>query len=182
MTHEELIARARAWMETDPDPQTRAQTAAMLDDPHALRDHFGARLAFGTAGLRGALGPGPNRMNQALVHRVSDGLATHLLATYGAIRPVIIGYDGRHGSEVFARAASEVLAGRGLDVLLYDRVSPTPEVAHALVELDCLAAVVVTASHNPPQDNGYKVFWRNGAQIIPPTDADACAGHSRCAA
>jgi len=110
-------------------------------------------------------------MNRALVHRVSDGLATHILAALGASRPVIIGYDGRHGSKIFARDAADVLAGRGIDVLLYDRVAPTPEVAHALVDLECLAAVVVTASHNPRQDNGYKVFWRNGAQIVPPTDA-----------
>ena len=172
MTDKELIARATAWMATDPDPQTRAATAAMIDQPKTLREHFGSRLAFGTAGMRGAIGPGPNRMNRALVHRVTDGLATHILATLGRSGPVIIGYDGRHGSKIFASDAARVLAGRGLDVLLYDRVAPTPEVAHALIDLDGLAAVVVTASHNPPQDNGYKVFWRNGAQIVPPTDAE----------
>ena len=98
MNDTELQALARAWMSTDPDPDTRAATAAILDDPAAIRDHFGSRLEFGTAGMRGALGPGPNRMNRALVQRVTDGLASHIRAALGTDRPVIIGFDGRPGS------------------------------------------------------------------------------------
>ncbi len=175
MNRTDILIRAQAWMATDPDPTTRAATAAMLGDPDVLRDHFSTQLKFGTAGMRGPLGPGPNRMNRALVQRVTAGVATHIIEVLGCDRPVIIGYDGRHGSRIFSEDAARILAGRGLDVLLYDRVAPTPEVAHALVDLDCLAGIVVTASHNPPADNGYKVFWRNGAQIIPPTDAAIAA-------
>ncbi|MCB9534663.1 MAG: phospho-sugar mutase [Myxococcales bacterium] len=174
---DDLRARAEQWMADDPDPQTQAATAALLDDPALLLACFGDQLSFGTAGLRGKLGPGPNRMNRANVRRVTAGLAAYLLehADDARARGVVIGYDGRHGSLPFAQDAAGVLAARGLPVYLYDHVVPTPELAHAVTHLGCAAGVMVTASHNPPQDNGYKVYWGNGAQIVPPHDAGIAA-------
>jgi phosphomannomutase len=179
------VATAKKWLSDDPDPVTRAATEALLaaGDVAAIADHFGSRLEFGTAGLRGALGPGPNRMNRALVRRVAAGLADYLLATFpdAAERGAVVGYDGRRGSREFAEDSACVLAGRGLPVHLYDRVSPTPELAFAVTYTGAVAGVMVTASHNPPQDNGYKVYGPNGAQVIPPHDAGISAAVDRIA-
>ena len=179
---EVLRSRARAWLEVDPDPETRAATLALLeaDDPAALREHFGARLAFGTAGMRGPLGPGPNRMNRALVRRVSAGLADYLCAQSVDLeadrrRGVVVGYDGRVGSRVFAEDTAGVLAARGFVAHLSPTLCSTPVLAFAVHHLGAVAGVMVTASHNPPGDNGYKVYWRNAAQIIPPHDAGIAA-------
>ncbi|MCA9527518.1 MAG: phospho-sugar mutase [Myxococcales bacterium] len=179
MTDDELVAFAAAWMADDPDPETAAATAALLAGPdlEGLRACFGERLTFGTAGLRGALGPGPNRMNQAHVRRASAGFGHYLIeeATRGT---VAVGYDGRHGSRVFAEDTARVLAGLGFTVFLADAPAPTPALAFAVRKLCCTGGVMVTASHNPPQDNGYKVYWGNGAQIVPPHDTgiSACIG------
>lgn len=170
-----LDARVRRWIAGDPDPETRAAAEKMLADGDlpALRSCFGERLTFGTAGLRAALGPGPNRMNRAMVRLATAGFAAHLRAAVpdAADRGVVVGYDGRHGSEPFAHEAARVLADAGLRVMLYDGVSPTPQVGHAVRWTKAAGGVVVTASHNPPQDNGYKVFWQDAAQIVPPHDA-----------
>jgi len=170
----ELEGIAREWMALDPDPRTREATEAMLrgDDEEGLRAHFGSRLQFGTAGIRGALGPGPGRMNRRLVRLVTAGLGRYLLATVerAGERGVVVGYDARHMSREFAADTAAVLASLGLRVWLYDEQVPTPQLAHAVVALGCAAGVMVTASHNPPADNGYKVYWGNGAQIIPPHD------------
>lgn len=173
MAIEELIERARAWIAEDPDPQTRAAAEALIArrDEVALRDHFGERLTFGTAGLRGALGPGPNRMNRLLVRRVTAGLSAWLRARHERPR-VVIGFDARIGSREFARDAAGVLSACGADVLLFPDVVPTPELAHAVTWLECHAGIMVTASHNPPGDNGYKVYAANGAQIVPPMDRE----------
>jgi phosphomannomutase len=174
-----LIAAARAWLASDPDPHTRAATEALLatGDEAALADHFGARLDFGTAGLRGALGPGPNRMNRALVLRVAAGLVRYLQGAVpgSAEAGVVVGYDGRVGSEVFARDTARVLRAAGFRAWVSPRVCSTPELAFAVTDLRAAAGVMVTASHNPPEDNGYKVYWSNGAQIIPPHDAGIAA-------
>jgi len=177
----DLIERASAWLADDPDPSTRADTAAMIAgaDEATLEEHFGDRLQFGTAGLRGELGAGPNRMNRALVRRVSAGLADYVRSTGGT--SAVVGYDGRHGSLSFAQDTARVLAGRGLKVWLYDRVAPTPELAWAVTRLAVDVGVMVTASHNPPQDNGYKVYWSNGAQIIAPHDTGISAAIDRIA-
>ena len=175
----ELLAAARAWIAADPDPVTRDAGLALLDagDEAAIASHFGARLGFGTAGMRGALGPGPNRMNRATVRRVSHAFGQHLLEALegAAARGVVVGFDGRHGSRDFAADTARVLAALGLRVYLYDDVVPTPQLAHAVVHLGCAGGVMVTASHNPPGDNGYKAYWANGAQIIPPHDVGISA-------
>lgn len=146
-------------------------------DPAELADRFDGTLAFGTAGLRGALGAGSNRMNRVVVSRAAAGLATYL-AEQGALEhggSVVIGYDARHNSDVFARDTAEVMTGAGFTAHLLPRPLPTPILAFAIRELGCAAGVMVTASHNPPEDNGYKVYLGDGTQIVPPVDADIAA-------
>lgn len=170
----ELAESVKRWLAADPDPVTRAAGERLLasGDTAALASHFGPRLAFGTAGLRAALGPGPGRMNRAMVRWATGGVAQHVLAAVpdASQRGVVVGFDGRHGSRAFAEEAAAVLGGAGLRVMLYDGVVPTPQLGHAVRFLGAAAGVMVTASHNPPQDNGYKVFWADGAQIVPPHD------------
>jgi phosphomannomutase len=179
MTAEDLTDLARTWIDGDPDPDTRAALQDLLDrgDHDALVEHVGSALTFGTAGLRAQVGPGPNRMNRAVVIRTSRGLADHLLATIpdAAERGVVVGFDARHDSERFARDTVETLAGAGLSVRWFPTPQPTPIVAYAQKALGAAAAVVVTASHNPPADNGYKVYEEGAAQIVPPTDAAIAA-------
>jgi len=182
VSHDQLVANANAWLLHDPDAETRRELQELVTrvesgDPAAiadLTDRFAERLSFGTAGLRGELGAGPNRMNRVLVSQAAYGFAQFLLSR--EVRPsVIIGYDGRVNSDVFARDSAEIFAGLGLDVTLFDHVVPTPVVATALRELNLSAAVMVTASHNPPRDNGYKVYLGGadeGSQIVSPDDRD----------
>jgi phosphomannomutase len=237
----ELRSAAEGWLARDPDPQTRAELRAILDagDEAALADRFGSRLEFGTAGLRGELGAGPNRMNRLTVMYAAAGLAACLRANVtatpagdsappepsgpatpyeasepggpsAAIEPggqteqtgpyglpeaaahggsgwpaglaVVIGYDARHNSDVFARDTAAVLTAAGLTALLLPRPLPTPVLAHAVRHLGAAAGVMVTASHNPPRDNGYKVYWGDGAQIVPPIDAEISAAIEATAA
>lgn len=172
--HALLLARAREWAAADPDPRTRAQLEALLeaDDTAALVPLVGDHLAFGTAGLRGPVGPGPNRMNRAVVIRATRGLADHLRARVpdATARGVVVGFDARPDSERFARDVVTVLRAAGLPVAWYPTPTPTPLVAWAARERGAAGAVVVTASHNPPADSGYKVYDEHGVQISPPTD------------
>ena len=171
-----LLTQAQAWLNQDPDPVTRAELATLIElkDEAELLSRFGSRLAFGTAGLRGELGAGPNRMNRVLVAQTAAGLGKYLLAKE-AKPSVVIGYDGRVNSDVLAKDSAEVLAGMGIRVLLLDEMGPTPLVAFATRALNLSAGVMVTASHNPPRDNGYKVYLGgkfHGSQIITPVDAE----------
>ena len=176
---DDLLERARAWAAEDPDPATAAELDRLIaaDDRAELEDRFSGTLEFGTAGLRGALGAGPRRMNRVVVLRAAAGLAAYLhqtgAATDGA--SVVIGYDARHNSDVFARDTAEVMTGAGLRAFVMPRPLPTPLLAYAIGDLGCVAGVMVTASHNPPQDNGYKVYLGDGSQIVPPADADIAA-------
>ncbi|MEU8266854.1 phospho-sugar mutase [Sphaerisporangium sp. NPDC049002] len=166
----DLVRRAEEWLAQDPDPETRAELQEILDsgDTAELQDRFGTKLEFGTAGLRGELGAGPNRMNRVTVMRAAAGLARRL----GPGKHVVIGYDARHKSDVFARDSAAVLNGAGLRVSLMGHHWPTPVLAFAVRHLGADAGVMVTASHNPPRDNGYKVYWGDGAQIVPPLDVE----------
>ncbi|SNT48385.1 phosphomannomutase [Streptosporangium subroseum] len=169
----DLVRLAHSWLAQDPDPETRAELTVLLEsgDDEALRERFGARLEFGTAGLRGELGAGPNRMNRVTVMRAAAGLARVL----GPGRHVVIGYDARHKSDVFAHDTAAVLTGAGLRASVLPRPLPTPVLAFAVRHLGADAGVTVTASHNPPRDNGYKVYWGDGSQIVPPIDAEISA-------
>jgi phosphomannomutase len=172
--NDDLRSAAEAWLSEDPDPDTRAELAQLLDVNAAdeLADRFAGTLEFGTAGLRGAVGAGPNRMNRVVVIRAAAGLCAYLKAQGLTDGPVLIGYDARHKSDVFARDTAAVVRGAGLDAVLLDRPTPTPVIAFGIRHLKAVAGVVVTASHNPPQDNGYKVYLGDGSQIVPPADAD----------
>jgi phosphomannomutase len=171
----DAVSVAEAWLAEDPDPDTRAELQALLEagDMAGLTDRFGASLEFGTAGLRGALGAGPNRMNRVVVIRAAAGLASYVKAHGGSA--VVVGYDARHKSDVFARDTAEVMAGAGLRSFVLPRRLPTPVLAFAIRHLGVDAGVMVTASHNPPQDNGYKVYLGDGSQIVPPADAEISA-------
>lgn len=193
---------AEAWLAADPDPQTRAELEDLLarGDEAGLNSRFGEALSFGTAGLRGALGAGPNRMNRVQVRQTTAGLVSVLLAGGPTREPakmsevrgkmeqggfeggfkgnlsdaptVAIGYDARYNSDVFAQDAAQVAASFGANVLLVQGVVPTPVLAHLTLHRKCQAGIMITASHNPPQDNGYKVYWSDGAQIIAPRDSE----------
>ncbi|WP_438855365.1 phospho-sugar mutase [Agromyces sp. M3QZ16-3] len=195
LTDPDRIARAEAWIAQDPDPETREELAAIVarvreGDAAAsadLADRFDARLAFGTAGLRGEIAAGPNRMNRVLVSQGAAGLAAHLLerATDGGAPSVVVGYDGRRNSEAFARDVAEVMAGAGVRAVLLPRLLPTPVLAFAVRHLDTSAGVMITASHNPPNDNGMKVYLGGadqGSQIVAPADAEIAAQIDRVAA
>jgi len=176
-----LLDTARAWLAEDPDPATAAELVALIAKAEAgdadaideLADAFDGTLQFGTAGLRGRLGPGSNRMNRVVVARAAAGLAAYLVAHGG--QAVVIGYDARRNSEVFARDTAAVMAGAGIIAMLLPSALPTPVLAFALRNLGCDAGVMVTASHNPPDDNGYKVYLGDGSQIVPPADAEIAA-------
>lgn len=176
-----LLDIARAWLAEDPDPATVAELSELIaraetgdtDATAELADAFDGTLQFGTAGLRGRLGPGSNRMNRVVVARAAAGLAAYLKANGG--NAVVVGYDARRNSDVFARDTAAIMAGAGIAAMVLPDALPTPVLAFAIRHLGCDAGVMVTASHNPPDDNGYKVYLGDGSQIVPPADAEISA-------
>ena len=173
----ELRQQALNWIQQDPDAVTKSQLTDLLKaaqtDQVALleiQDAFSAPLEFGTAGLRGAFGAGPNRMNRVTVLQAASGLAQYLVQQGFAGKKVVIGFDARYNSDVFAADTARVISGAGLEPIVFSHVVPTPVLAFAIRHLDACAGVMVTASHNPPQDNGYKVYLGDGRQIVSPVD------------
>ncbi|EFL39505.1 phospho-sugar mutase [Streptomyces griseoflavus] len=177
MQDDALIAQAQAWLAEDPDPDTREELARLIDagDHAELTARFSGTLQFGTAGLRGELGAGPMRMNRSVVIRAAAGLAAYLKKQGHTDGLVVIGYDARHKSRDFAEDTAAVMTGAGLRAAVLPRPLPTPVLAFAIRHLNALAGVEVTASHNPPRDNGYKVYLGDGSQIVPPADAEIAA-------
>ena len=172
----DLHDMARAWLDQDPDPATRSELQRLIETNDAeLADCFAGRLHFGTAGLRGPLGPGPNRMNRVVVLQSAAGLARYLTEHFAPECSVVIGYDARHNSDVFAHDTASIMQGAGVRAFVLPRPLPTPVLAFAIRHLGASAGVMVTASHNPPQDNGYKVYLEDGCQIVPPVDEQIAA-------
>lgn len=180
-----IIDIANAWLAQDVDPDTAAELRTVLEngDTDALGELFSGRLQFGTAGIRGVLGAGPMRMNRVMVRQVSAGLADYVADEVdGALdRGIVVAYDGRRKSRLFAEDAAGIFLARGFKVFLGTDVMPTPTAAFAVTDRRAAAGVMVTASHNPPEYNGYKVYWENGAQIIPPHDTGISARIDRAA-
>ncbi|MFZ3407810.1 phospho-sugar mutase [Vibrio chagasii] len=170
---------AMNWLARDPDPRTREELQHLIDEGmhDELEDRFTQRLEFGTAGLRGKVGCGPNRMNRLVIQETATGLGHYLIehVENATMRGVVVGYDGRLDSKQFAIDTASVLTALGIKVYLTSNVGATPIVAFGIEHFNAAAAVVVTASHNPPEYNGFKVYWENGAQIIPPHDAGIAA-------
>ena len=170
---ETLIQQARNWIDQDPDAETVAELEKLISesDEAGLADRFGHRIGFGTAGLRGLLGAGPNRMNRVLVAQAAAGISKYLKENFDD-PSVVIGYDARKNSDVFAKDSAQIFAGFGIRAFLFPELAATPLVAYAVRNLGASAGVMVTASHNPPGDNGYKVYDFSGSQIISPMDAE----------
>ncbi len=161
------------WL-TDPyfDQGTKEELRKIADDPAQIQDRFYKDLEFGTGGLRGVIGAGTNRMNIYTVRKATQGLANYILKQGGAGRSVAIAYDSRRYSPEFADEAARCLAANGIKAFVFDELRPTPELSFALRTLGCISGIVVTASHNPPEYNGYKVYWEDGAQVTAPRDRE----------
>lgn len=167
-----ILERAQSWLQESYDAETRAAVQALIDEGgEALADAFYKDLAFGTGGLRGVMGVGTNRINIYTIGRATQGLCNYLKTAFpGQQISVAIACDSRNNSDLFSRTTAEVCSGNGFKVYQFEDLRPTPELSYALRELGCKAGVVITASHNPPEYNGYKVYWEDGGQLVPPHD------------
>ncbi|MGN1084063.1 MAG: phospho-sugar mutase, partial [Lachnospiraceae bacterium] len=157
------------------DEATKEELRSIRENDAEIKDRFYRELEFGTAGLRGVIGAGTNRMNYYTVRKATQGLANFIIDEDGANRGVAIAYDSRHMSPEFSEAVALCLCANGIRTYLFESLRPTPELSFAVRELGCIAGIVVTASHNPAEYNGYKVYWEDGAQITSPKDKEIIA-------
>jgi len=171
-----FLEQADAWQKAPFDNETQKDVAALKNNPEALEDAFYKDLAFGTGGMRGVMGVGTNRVNKYTFGRTTQGLSNYLKEQFPTATPrVVIGYDCRHNSKELAQIVANIFSANGIDVFLFSDLRATPEVSFAVRHLACHCGVVLTASHNPPEYNGYKVYWQDGGQIVPPQDAGIIA-------
>ena len=147
------------------DEDTKNELRAIADDDKEIKERFYKELEFGTAGLRGVIGAGTNRMNIYVVRKTTQGLANYIAAVNGQEKGVAIAYDSRRMSPEFAQEAALCLAANGIKAYIFESLRPTPELSYAVRKLGCIAGINITASHNPPEYNGYKVYWEDGAQM-----------------
>ena len=161
----------KAWLENPYfDEDTKKELQAIANDDNEIKERFYTDLEFGTAGLRGIIGAGTNRMNIYTVRKATQGLANYIIKAGEQKKGVAIAYDSRRMSPEFAKEAALCLAANGIKAYLFESLRPTPELSFAVRKLGCIAGINITASHNPPEYNGYKVYWEDGAQITPPHD------------
>ena len=157
------------------DEKTKEELRGIAGDENEIKERFYKELEFGTAGLRGIIGAGTNRMNIYTVRKTTQGLANYILSVDGQSKGVAIAYDSRRMSPEFANEAALCLAANGIKAYIFESLRPTPELSYAVRKLGCIAGINITASHNPPEYNGYKVYWEDGAQITPPHDSGIMA-------
>ena len=169
---DEILNNARNWLSDFFDPAVRSEVEALLDsNTEELKDRFYKNLEFGTGGMRGVMGVGTNRINKYTLGKSTQGLSNYIKRVYPDEQlQVVIAYDCRHNSDTLARTVAEVFSANGIKVFLFSALRTTPELSFAVRHLNCHAGVVLTASHNPPEYNGYKVYWTDGGQIVPPQD------------
>lgn len=167
------LDRAKAWLKPPFDAETQQAVRDLIDaQPAALHEAFYKDLSFGTGGMRGIMGVGTNRINHYTIGRATQGLADYLKAQFPTADQlrVAIGYDCRHHSKAFGMSCAQILSANGIEALIFESLRPTPELSYAVRHLECQAGIVLTASHNPPDYNGYKVYWEDGGQVVPPHD------------
>ncbi len=166
-----ILDKAKLWLSDSYDAETRAEVQDMIDNnPEALIESFYKDLEFGTGGMRGVMGAGTNRMNKYTLGAATQGLANYLLSQFDEEISVVVAYDVRNNSDVFSKIVARVLAGNGIKVYLFESFRPTPELSFAVRHLGCKSGIVLTASHNPPEYNGFKAYWEDGSQVVPPHD------------
>lgn len=174
MKTEEIIRIASTWLGDFFDPQTKSEVQQLIDnDPEELRERFYKNLEFGTGGMRGTMGAGTNKINRYTLGKNTQGISNYLKQQFpNEDLKVVIAYDCRHNSDTLAKVVADVFAANGIKVYLFSELRPTPELSFALKHLNCHCGIVLTASHNPPEYNGYKVYWQDGGQIVPPQDQE----------
>jgi phosphoglucomutase len=169
---ENILDKAKLWLSDSYDVETRAEVQEMIDNnPEALIEAFYKELEFGTGGMRGVMGAGINRMNKYTLGAATQGLANYLLSQFEDEIKVAVAYDVRNNSDVFSKIVARVLAANGIKVYLFESYRPTPELSFAVRYLGCKSGIVLTASHNPPEYNGFKAYWEDGSQVVPPHDS-----------
>jgi len=174
---DQILDNANSWLSDFFDPEVRNEVKQLIaNDQEELKDRFYRDLEFGTGGMRGVMGVGTNRINKYTLGKSTQGLSNYLKKVYkGESLKVVIAYDCRHNSDTLARLVAEVFSANGIQVYLFSALRTTPELSFAVRYLNCHAGVVLTASHNPPEYNGYKVYWTDGGQIVPPQDNEIIA-------